>query len=65
MFINNYIYISGPVTANEYIFICFRTKTHELTIIYIFQDQNHKITNIYLFQDQELPININIYISEP
>ena len=58
--------------------MCFRTKHHKLTDIYVFQNQNHKLTiiyifqdqirkltNIYLFQDQELPININIYISEP
>ena len=43
----------------------FQDQNCELTITYNFQDEMCKLTNIYLFQDQDLPININIYISEP
>ena len=44
--------------------MCFRTKNHKLTIIYIFQDQIHKLIIIYIFQDQELLINTNVYVSK-
>ena len=66
------------MTANYYLFICFRTKNHKLTDIYVFQeqkpqinnylyfqDQHCKLTNFHLFQDQGLPINTKLYISEP
>ena len=38
---NNYLYISGPMTA-------------KLILIYMFQDQNFKLTDIYVFQDQKV-----------